>query len=64
MNDSTNNVDAQIREHRTANVTLTVFKEDQTPLVNQEVEVAQRSHKFLFGCIGFCVGTQSRRTGF
>jgi endo-1,4-beta-xylanase len=53
MNDSNNNVDAKIREHRTADVTLTVFKEDQTPLVNQEVEVAQRNHKFLFGCIGF-----------
>jgi endo-1,4-beta-xylanase len=45
--------DASIRKHRTANVTVTVFKEDHTPLAHQEVIVAQRNHKFLFGCTGF-----------
>jgi hypothetical protein len=35
MNNSNNDVDAQIREHRTADITLTIFKEDQTPLANK-----------------------------
>ena len=45
--------DASIKEHRTANVTVTLFDQDHNPLVHQEVVVAQRSHKFLFGCTGF-----------
>lgn len=48
-----NSVDEQIKDIRTSEVTLTVFKNDGTPLANQEVEVAQRNHKFLFGCTGF-----------
>jgi len=39
--------------HRKAEVTLTITKEDKTPLANQEVEIAQTDHKFLFGCTGF-----------
>jgi hypothetical protein len=38
MNDSNNNVDAQIREYRTADVALTVFKEDQTLLQNNTIK--------------------------
>ncbi|MBN2303507.1 MAG: endo-1,4-beta-xylanase [Anaerolineae bacterium] len=53
MQNTGNNLDAQIKNNRTADVTLTVLKKDQTPLANQEVEVAQRDHKFLFGCTGF-----------
>ncbi len=45
--------DASIRKHRTANVTVTVFKKDHTPLTHQEIVVAQRNHKFLLGCTGF-----------
>jgi endo-1,4-beta-xylanase len=47
------NFDRQIKELRSTQATLSLFKTDQTPLANQEVEVAQRNHKFLFGCIGF-----------
>ncbi len=46
-------VDSQIRECRSTQATLSLLKADQTPLANQEVEVAQQNHKFLFGCIGF-----------
>jgi endo-1,4-beta-xylanase len=46
------NTDVYIKKHRTANATITVLKENHTPLANQEVTVAQRSHKFLFGCTG------------
>ncbi|GIJ51412.1 beta-xylanase [Virgisporangium aliadipatigenens] len=42
----------RIWEHRTAEVTLTVVA-DGAPLVEREVVLAQRDHKFLFGCIGF-----------
>jgi len=40
-------------KHRTAELTLTITKEEATPLANQEVEIAQTNHKFLFGCNGF-----------
>ena len=53
MKNSGTHLDGRIKENRTADVTLTVLKEDRTPLANHEIEVAQRSHKFLFGCIGF-----------
>lgn len=46
-------VDNQIKELRSTRATLTLLNADQIPLANQEVEVAQRNHKFLFGCIGF-----------
>jgi len=35
--------------HRMADATVTVRKPDGTPLAHQEVTVAQRKHKFLFG---------------
>jgi endo-1,4-beta-xylanase len=41
-----------IDNHRTARVTATVTR-NGTPLADREVLVAQRSHKFLFGCTGF-----------
>jgi len=44
--------DGSIKQHRTADATLTVFASG-TPLANAEVVVAQREHKFLFGNIGF-----------
>ncbi|MFC4536266.1 endo-1,4-beta-xylanase [Sphaerisporangium dianthi] len=44
--------DPLIKKHRTADATLTVTV-DGAPLAGQEVLVAQRDHKFLFGCIGF-----------
>ena len=40
-------------KHRTAEAKLTITQEDGTPLANQEVEIAQTNHKFLFGCTGF-----------
>lgn len=39
--------------HRTADATVTVRKPDGTPLAHQEVTVAQRKHKFLFGNTAF-----------
>ncbi len=44
--------DPLIRKHRTAEVTVTVT-ENGAPLAGREVTIAQRDHKFLFGCIGF-----------
>ncbi len=39
--------------HRQADATVTLLGPDGRPLANTPVEVAQRSHAFLFGCIGF-----------
>jgi len=39
--------------HRMADATVTVRKPDGTPLAHQEVTVAQRKHKFLFGNTAF-----------
>ena len=47
--------DALIKEHRTADATVAVCGPDHAPLAHQEVVVAQRAHKFLFGCTGFRV---------
>jgi endo-1,4-beta-xylanase len=44
--------DGLIKQHRTADATVTVTA-GGAPLANRSVTVAQRSHKFLFGCIGF-----------
>src|SRR5256885_8349641 len=38
-----------IRKHRAADVSVTIRRPDGTPLANQQVVVAQQSHKFLFG---------------
>ncbi|MBB6473741.1 GH35 family endo-1,4-beta-xylanase [Sphaerisporangium rubeum] len=46
-------MDPSIKRHRTADVTLTLTSPDGTPLAGREVVVAQRDHRFLFGCIGF-----------
>lgn len=48
-----NNPDCRIKEQRTAVVTLSVKKEDHTPLAGQEVVIAQKNHHFLFGSTGF-----------
>ena len=53
MAHSGNNIDAAIKDKRTADVTLTILQNDQTPLANHEVEVKQCNHSFLFGCTGF-----------
>jgi GH35 family endo-1,4-beta-xylanase len=45
-------IDALIRQHRTADATVTVFGADGEPLARQEVVVGQRSHAFSFGCTG------------
>jgi endo-1,4-beta-xylanase len=45
--------DVSIKEHRMAKATVTVTDKDHAPLAHQEVVVAQRNHKFLFGCTGF-----------
>jgi endo-1,4-beta-xylanase len=39
--------------HRRADVSVTVRTPDGVLLTNADVTVAQRSHQFLFGCIGF-----------
>lgn len=43
-----NDLDRAIEQHRTAETTVTLTH-DGSPLANQEVVVAQRSHQFLFG---------------
>jgi endo-1,4-beta-xylanase len=45
-------VDPVIKQHRTADATLTVTAGGR-PLAGQEVVVAQRDHRFGFGCTGF-----------
>jgi endo-1,4-beta-xylanase len=45
-------VDELIRQHRTAEATVTVITGAE-PLANAEVTVAQTRHKFLFGSTGF-----------
>ncbi len=47
------NVDQAIKENRSAEATLRIVGPDGAPLAQQAVEVEQRKHKFLFGCIGF-----------
>src|SRR4051812_5071447 len=42
-------VDAEIRRHRAADVTLTIKRADGAPLANADVVVEQVSHQFLFG---------------
>lgn len=48
-----NNLDSRIKEHRTTMATVSISKEDNTPLAGQEVTVAQKNHHFLFGSNGF-----------
>ena len=45
-------LDRQIRDHRTAQATVTVLRDDGQPLARQEVVIGQRSHAFRFGCTG------------
>src|SRR5881392_3844585 len=45
-------VDAEIRKHRAADVTLTIRRLGGAPLANDQVVIAQRTHKFPFGGIG------------
>jgi endo-1,4-beta-xylanase len=44
--------DSLIRQHRTADATVTVLA-GGVPLANREVVVAQANHKFRFGSVGF-----------
>ena len=46
--DSSGELDRAIRQHRTANATVTLLQ-NGTPLANQEVVVEQKRHQFLFG---------------
>jgi hypothetical protein len=41
-------LDQAIRQHRTARATATLLHNGQ-PFANQEVQIAQRNHQFLFG---------------
>ncbi len=45
-------VDARIRDCRTSDATVTLIHSG-APLAGRQVRVAQRSHAFSFGCIGF-----------
>jgi endo-1,4-beta-xylanase len=53
MNNIMVNLDPAIKKYRTRNATVTILKEDKTPLANREVVIAQTNHQFLFGCNGF-----------
>lgn len=46
-------MNSEIRKNRMADVTVTVLNTDNTPLVNQEVVIAQTKHQFLFGTAAF-----------
>ena len=46
-------IQARIRKHRTAEVTLTVLGSDGKTLANTRVVIGQVRHKFLFGCNAF-----------
>jgi GH35 family endo-1,4-beta-xylanase len=45
-------LDADIKKLRTTSATITLKRPDGKPLANQEVTVAQKNHKFLFGTTG------------
>ncbi len=42
-------VDAEIRRHRSSEVTLKLRRADGSPLANETVTIEQRNHAFLFG---------------
>ncbi|MCL4562683.1 MAG: endo-1,4-beta-xylanase [Chloroflexi bacterium] len=46
-------MNSTIREKSAADVTLTFRNADQTPIIAQEITLAQTKHKFLFGVSGF-----------
>jgi GH35 family endo-1,4-beta-xylanase len=48
LDSTTNDLDFAIRQHRTANATIWL-SHNGSPLANQDVLVAQKNHKFLFG---------------
>ncbi len=52
ISNSSYNADRDIRKYRTADAELTVFLNDK-PAANQEITIAQKKHKFLFGCGAF-----------
>ena len=47
-------MNSEIVKNRMANVIVTLFKPDHTPLASQEVSIAQTRHKFLFGTAVWC----------
>ena len=47
---SAEQIDQRIRQHRTAEATLTVLDAAGQPLAGAEVTAEQKRHKFLFGC--------------
>ena len=55
-------VQRRIREHRTADVVLTLQQANGQPLANTEVTVRQIQHKFLFGCNAFEINTADQGT--
>ena len=46
-------MNSNIKDHRTATVTLRVSRQDGTPLSHRDVLLAQTRHKFLFGTAAF-----------
>ena len=51
-------INNRIRQHRTAELTLTVADESGKPLANAQVVIRQVRHKFLFGCNAFRLLTE------
>lgn len=43
----------EIKKNRMTEATITILKEDGTPLANQEITIEQTNHKFLFGTAAF-----------
>jgi len=46
-------MNSDIRKNRMTETTISILKTDGTPLANQEVEIAQTKHNFLFGTAAF-----------
>ena len=46
-------MNSEIRKNRMAEATVTILKTDNTPLINQEVVIAQTKQQFLFGTAAF-----------
>src|SRR5215212_2106417 len=46
-------MNSEIKKNRMTDATIAVLTTDDTPLINQEVVVAQTKHEFLFGTAAF-----------
>jgi GH35 family endo-1,4-beta-xylanase len=60
---SSDRVDSNIKENRTGEAEVIILKTDGSPLINEEVVIAQTNHKFLFGITGFDIVLANSESG-